>query len=212
VDNSKIREAFALLEDVRENLIDFSNITGTHIALRYFEDKYGEYFVADRMIALEWQIMKFGGKGVDIIAQKGDKIVKLEVKTSRFVRRFKGAKKGMAWTIKDTQWKNREFDKLVVVAMDFKKGPCAMLFSYEQAMDYFALASFERDDDPNHRPSNNQMILNLSKTYDDWSHNMEKAKTAINLKTEGTEFETEFNRNPGAAFAKYDFEKLSGDL
>ena len=61
LDDSKIREAFLLLEDARKKMVDFSNITGKHISLRMIEDRYGEYLVADRMIELGWQVSNFGG-------------------------------------------------------------------------------------------------------------------------------------------------------
>ena len=114
----------------------------------------------------------------------------------------------MAWVVTDTQWKNREFQQLVVVAMDFKTAPCAMLFSYDEVLRYFALASFVRDNDPDHKQVNEYRRLDLCKNFDDWTQNMEKSKTAINMKSQPTEFESEFNKNPAAVFDQYDFRRL----
>ena len=149
---------------------------------------------------------------MDIVAQKFNKAIKLEVKTSRFVTRFKGARKGIAWAVTDTQWKNREFDQLVVVAMDFRNAPCGMLFSYDEVIRYFPLASFIRDNDPKHQLLNDYRRLDLCRKFSDWEYNIERAKTAINMKTQLTEFEVELNKNPSRIFDQYDFLRLSQRL
>jgi hypothetical protein len=87
-----------------------------------------------------------------------------------------------------------------------------MLFSYDQVLRFFPLASFVRDNDPKRRRHIDHRKLDLCRSYEDWKLNLRRAKKAISLKTEHSAFEEKLNRATNEVFERHDFSRLSKGL
>ena len=63
IDDQIIQNAFQTLNNVKLNLNRFTELTGKRVALRFFEDKFGEYFVANKLIEHGFTIEAMNKKG-----------------------------------------------------------------------------------------------------------------------------------------------------
>src|SRR5438552_16446201 len=136
--NYKIKEGFRILQQIKDLYEKFNKVTKTKMP-PYFEDKYGEYLVGNKIIEAGISIEQFNKKGFDILAN-GKRI---EIKTSRSVKRFPGAlETGFGWPVKLSQWKKKTYDFLVCVAFG-RKEPNLLIFTYDETRNLFTKASWE---------------------------------------------------------------------
>jgi hypothetical protein len=205
-----IRQCYEKLENARKSLIQFGALSHKRVSLRHLEERWGEYYVANELISNGIGVTGPIGsnKGPDITTIRN---VRIEVKTSRRVHRFDRAKMGYSWIVKDTQWKNKEFDYLVCVTAD-EIEPKTLAFTHDEVVNNFTLCSFvwRRNAKSSGNPCKDYRLLDLIDGGEEGLRlNRERALTALEFSGQTTPFEIALNQNPDAYFEKY---SLKGKL
>lgn len=104
LDPEKVKRAHDALNTALLKCVEFKQTTNRRVSVRRIKDRFGEYFIAYKLICNGFKITKqIGGVRVDIISKdKSWQLIKIEFKTSRKTKRFnfKGAKEGYAWVVK----------------------------------------------------------------------------------------------------------------
>ena len=199
---------FDKLKTALDSCSEFEKITGKKAGIRGFEDRFGEYLIASRLIDSGFSIKKLGGKGVDIIADNRlGRELKIEVKTSRKTPRFGGGKKGYGWVVKKSQWKNKEYDYLACVLAD-KDSDNTLIFTYKDTIKYFTKCSFTRSNTG--KREKDSLRLDLCESESDLLYNLRKARESVEIKFVGkpSKFEKEFNKNQMPIFKRFRFDSI----
>jgi hypothetical protein len=209
LENLLVKQCYEKLETARKSLLDFAAQTKTKVSLRHLEEKWGEYYVANELVKNGISIAgKIGpNKGSDITAING---VRIEVKTSRRVPRFKGAKKGYSWLVKDRQWKDKEFDYLVCVTAD-EEQPRTLAFTFGEVVKNFTLCSFIFRPDASSSGSlcKDYRLLDLIDGGEKGLEiNRERALTVLEFRGQTTPFEAALNQNRDTYFEKYNLKRI----
>jgi hypothetical protein len=209
IEDELVKQCYEKLESARKSLHEFAVQSGTRVSLRNLEEKWGEYYVADEFVNNGIRIVgKIGpNKGPDITTVNG---VRIEVKTSRRVPRFKGGKRGYSWLVKDRQWKDKEFDYLVCVTADEQK-PRTLAFTFGEVVKNFTLCSFvyRRDASSSGSVCKDYRLLDLIDGGEEGlNFNRERALTALEFRGQTNPFEAALNQNRDAYFEKYDLKSI----
>jgi len=209
VEDSIVKQCFERLESARRSLREFTQQSGTKVSLRNLEEKWGEYYVATELVNNTISVVgKIGpNRGPDITTING---VRIEVKTSRRVPRFNGARKGYSWLVKERQWKDEEFDYLVCVTAD-EETPRTLAFTLDQVVKNFTLCSFiyRRDASSSGSACKDYRLLDLiDGGVQGLNINRERALTALEFKGQTSSFEVALNQNRDAFFEKYGLNRI----
>ncbi len=206
IDSNVISQRYELLSKIHELYKSYNSLDGVkQISITDFESHYGELLVAKKIIDAGFSIESLNKEGCDIKVN-GKRI---EVKTSRLQKRVsKSKKKGYGWVVKEAQWKEKKFNMLVCIALNFdENGHRIFTLTYDEVLKFFSKCAWTYEK----YNKNVKNWLRLDLFPDGVEALMEddeiKRKT-INLSGSPTEFEVYFNKNPSEVFKKYNFERL----
>lgn len=213
MEDALVNQCFEKLETARRCLLDFAVQTRTKVSLRHLEEKWGEYYVANELVNSGIRITgKIGSnKGPDITTIND---IRVEVKTSRRTPRFKRAKRGYSWAVKETQWKNKEFDYLVCVTADEER-PRTLAFTYDEVLENFTLSNFvwRRDANSTGEICRDYRLLDLTDEGEKGlEFNRTLASTVLQFEGQSTPFEVAFNRNPNPYFEEYQLKRVLEEI
>lgn len=205
MDDALVKQCYEKLETARISLHEFAGLSGRRVSLRSLEEKWGEYYIANNLVENGIRIAgKIGStKGPDITTVGNARI---EVKTSRRTPRFKGAKKGYGWVVKDSQWKNKEFDYLVCVAAD-EEIPKTLAFTYDEVVENFTLCNFIWSSTGQVCRDYRRLDL-IDGAEKGLEFNRALAVSVLKFEGQSTPFEVALNRNPNRYFEKYDLKRI----
>lgn len=202
--NKEILEAYNILESIVSSIRKFKEVTKRKIPIRYISERYGEYFLAKKLLDNGFKEVIVQKRGPDIIADD----IRIEVKTSRWTKRFKKGKKGYGWIVPQKQWENDYFDFLVCVASD-KTDENMLVFTRDEVVKGFSLSvSFKWEGQADKEMKNVKRLDIIEGGEGGLEKNFEIAREVIDWTGTISELERKVNRNPDYFFKNYGFGRL----